>query len=238
MTDATEQRLPLPDEPPPGEPRAETVPLTALDGTTAGLGQGLRYLHVWTSRTREDAWKAMLGVHTLMELLVGKGLITPEELEAQGTATAPRVHEAFAADPLAPMLGETPDKYAAPSPAIDCAARLHLCQARCCTLRFALSAQDLDEGLVRWEYARPYLIAQRADGYCTHCHPETRDCGVYVNRPAPCRTYDCRQDERIWTDFDRRVPADYAVLDAERAAERAASQRAVGGSAIPLDQAE
>ncbi|MCC6627210.1 MAG: YkgJ family cysteine cluster protein [Chloroflexi bacterium] len=225
MTDMP-QRLPLPTVPEPGGPLSGPDAETGATPVEAGLGRGLRFLHVWTSRTREDAWKAMLGVHTLMELLVAKGLITPEELEAQGAATAPRVQEAFAADPLAPVLGEVEDKYTVASPDIDCAARFHLCRARCCTLRFALSAQDLDEGGVRWEYARPYLIAQRSDGFCTHCHPATGACGVYQHRPAPCRSYDCRTDDRIWLNFEARIPADYAARDAMRQ-ERLANERAM-----------
>ena len=33
----------------------------------------------------------------------------------------------------------------------------------------------------------------------------THRCGVYEQRPIPCRGYDCREDGRIWLDFERRV---------------------------------
>jgi Fe-S-cluster containining protein len=118
----------------------------------------------------------------------------------------------FEADPLAPLLGPDEDKYTTASSDVDCAARFHLCQARCCRLRFALSPQDLDEGIVRWEYSRPYLIAQRPDGFCVHNQRETGGCGVYANRPIACRAYDCRTDKRIWQDFEARIPADYAAI--------------------------
>jgi Fe-S-cluster containining protein len=223
MADDAARRPSLPADPDPASP----APTFGHDEPRAPsereLSRGLRFLHVWNSRTREDAWKAMLGLQTVMELLVAKGVITVEELEQQSQITGPRVHEAFEADPLAPALGDVPDKYAVASPDIDCAARLHLCQARCCTLRFALSTQDLDEGIVRWDYARPYFIASRSDGYCIHCQPESRACGVYQNRPAPCRSYDCRGDERIWLDFEARIPADYAAIDAEKRSRRAAA---------------
>jgi Fe-S-cluster containining protein len=234
MADDRARRPSLPADPDPARP----APTFGHDEPRAlderELSRGLRFLHVWTSRTREDAWKAMLGMHTLLELLVAKGVVTVDELEQQSQVTGPRVHEAFEADPLAPAMGQVADKYTVVSPDIDCAARLHLCQARCCTLRFALTAQDLDEGVVRWDYARPYYIASRPDGYCAHCHPESRACGVYRHRPAPCRSYDCRGDERIWRDFEARIPADYAAIDAEqravRAARRAAAESAQAGA--------
>lgn len=221
MTDAP-SRPPMPNEPDSSIPLPQPDPAAPPSPTEQGLSRGLRFLHVWNSRTREDAWKAMLGLHTLMDLLVAKGIISAEELERQSEISAPRVQEAFQADPLAPLLGPAEDKYAVVSPEIDCAARIHLCRARCCTLRFALSAQDLDEGVVRWEYARPYLIAQRTDGYCVHCHAESGACGVYHHRPAACRAFDCRKDKRIWLDFEAGIPADYAALDTERQAKRAA----------------
>src|SRR5258707_619120 len=78
-----------------------------------------------------------------------------------------------------------------------------LCRGRCCTLHFPLSNQDLDEHIVKWQYLRPYIIKQRPDDhYCVHSDPETRGCTVYANRPRICRTYDCRNDKRIWVDFE------------------------------------
>jgi Fe-S-cluster containining protein len=99
------------------------------------------------------------------------------------------------------------DKYQVPSPDIDCAARMHLCKARCCTLSFELSDQDLDEGGIRWELDEPYLIRHDADGYCAHIDRATLGCTVYDKRPAACRGFDCRGDQRIWLDFEKRIPA-------------------------------
>jgi Fe-S-cluster containining protein len=238
MTDAGPRRPPLPAELDPAGQLPRFRPDEPPAPVEQGVSRGLRYLHVWTSLTREDAWKAMLGLSTLIDLLVAKGVITPEELEQQSSVTSPHVQEGFAADPLAPLLGDGPDKYGVASPAIDCAARFHLCRARCCTLRFALTPQDLDEGIVRWEYARPYLIAQRPDGYCVHCHPDTGACGVYAHRPAPCRAYDCRGDKRIWQDFEAGIPADYAAIDAERRARRTARHAGQAGAAPAAEMIE
>lgn len=99
------------------------------------------------------------------------------------------------------------DKYQVPSGDIDCAARMHLCGGRCCALRFALSQQDLDEGGVHWQYDEPYLIKQERDGYCAHLERASCGCQIYARRPAPCRSFDCRDDARVWIDFEKRIPA-------------------------------
>ena len=106
-------------------------------------------------------------------------------------------------------------KYAAASAAPPCAELMPLCQARCCTLSFALSTEDLDEGVIRWDYGQPYLIRQRAsDRYCVHNHPDSHGCTVHEFRPRVCRVYDCRNDDRIWLDYDQRIPAPLAHRDA------------------------
>jgi Fe-S-cluster containining protein len=99
-------------------------------------------------------------------------------------------------------------KYEAASPDIPCAELIPLCGARCCVLSFALSTEDLDEGVIRWDYGQPYLIRQRAsDGYCVHNDPDGHGCTVHAARPRVCRMYDCRKDNRIWIDYEQRIPA-------------------------------
>ncbi len=109
-----------------------------------------------------------------------------------------------------PVVNLPLDKYAlAPDelPAIPCAELLPLCRARCCTFRFALSQQDLDEGVVRWDPADPYYVLQSPTGACCHLAADG-GCTVYSQRPRPCRVFDCRDDRRIWRDFALRLPAD------------------------------
>jgi Fe-S-cluster containining protein len=108
-------------------------------------------------------------------------------------------------------LGEPVDKYESTSPPdLDCAALFPICRARCCSLNFALTTQDLDEGVVKWDLGRPYLIRQSVEtGRCVHQDVPTGRCGVYHHRPSICRTYDCRKDKRIWADFDRKIPGPY-----------------------------
>jgi Fe-S-cluster containining protein len=105
-------------------------------------------------------------------------------------------------------LGDVADKYELVAESPPCDELLPLCHARCCTFSFALSTQDLDEGVIRWDYGQPYLIRQRAsDGYCVHNHPDGHGCTVHGHRPGTCRTYTCVDDERVWLDYANRIPA-------------------------------
>jgi Fe-S-cluster containining protein len=108
------------------------------------------------------------------------------------------------------------DKYEETSPDVPCEELLPICQARCCAMRFSLSTQDLDEGIIRWDYGKPYVIRQRAsDGYCVHNDPTTRFCTVREARPRVCRSYDCRDDLRVWLDYEARIPAPLTAPESE-----------------------
>ncbi len=98
-----------------------------------------------------------------------------------------------------------PDKYAVESPAIDLRGPPPPVQGRAAApSRSCSRVQDLDERVVRWDYARPYRIAARDDGTCVHL--EGGACSVHDRRPAACRAYDCRRDRRVWLDFDKWIP--------------------------------
>jgi Fe-S-cluster containining protein len=99
-------------------------------------------------------------------------------------------------------------KYEIAGSTPPCDELMHLCQARCCKMIFALSTNDLDEGVIRWDYGQPYMIRQRAsDGYCVHNDPASHGCTVHAQRPATCRRYDCSKDTRVWLDYEKRIPA-------------------------------
>jgi len=170
----------------------------------AGLDRGLRFAHVMMSINHFEGREGVVYARALTELLLNKGLVDQQELETMLT----QVRQDLESQP-APrvMLASTPDKYESGcTVAIDCASRIHICKAKCCTFNFYLTDQDLDEGVARWDYGRPYWIQKRPDEYCVHCEPGTCRCRVHAHRPYVCRAYDCRNDERIWLDFERMIP--------------------------------
>lgn len=184
--------------------------LPIVDGPVRNdLDDGLRFVHVLNMQVKHDLFQASTQLTALLEQLVAKGHIDLEAFEARRARIRAREEERQK-EQAHVTVADLSDKYAITDlPDIDCAALITLCRGRCCKLWFPLSFQDLDEGVVQWEYARPYHIRKRDDEYCVHSDPLTKGCTVYEQRPSTCRTFDCRNDKRIWIDFDKRIPAPY-----------------------------
>lgn len=176
------------------------------DPLRADVDDGLRFVHLMAMQTKHDVGALASRLFALLEELASHGQLDLARFDARRERLQQAEDERAAARPhvqIAPPV----DKYALGDlPVIDCVDRLALCQARCCRESFPLSFQDLDERVIGFDYARPYQIRKRADGYCTHCDDGTKQCGAYQQRPGRCRTYDCRRDSRIWLDFERRIP--------------------------------
>jgi Fe-S-cluster containining protein len=195
-------------------PKSDKVGLPMLPTTPRAVSpedveRGIRFNHLMQVQSRERLSDIAAMVYAVAESLIAQGVLNIEEYDKRRQAALKRESERSRSGEYLPVLANVPDKYALKDlPQIDCDARMHLCKARCCTLTFPLSEQDLEERVVRWDYGRPYQIGRREDGYCVHNHAETHGCTVYQNRPGICRTYDCRNDKRIWVDFEKRVPAE------------------------------
>ena len=146
-------------------------------------------------------------VYSLIELLHEKGLISIEELDARQKEVAARLEEQLRSNGVSVILQEPEqDKYQFTGEVeIDCGNRVAQCHAACCKLPFALSRQDIREGVVHWDLGNPYVIAHGEDGYCDHMDRGCGACTVREQRPLPCRAYDCRKEKRIWLDFENRV---------------------------------
>jgi Fe-S-cluster containining protein len=186
------------------------------NGTMEGLLEALRrevaegFLDSHT-RTHKNAGK-MLEIasfcYALIELLQEKGLLTIDELNERRKVVGNRLVKKFAEQEIGvvAMQEYNQDKYTYTEEVkIDCASRLHLCRAACCRLDLALSKQDIEEGILKWDLGDPYMIAKDADGYCRHLDRGSYQCTVRQHRPIPCRGYDCRKDERIWLDFEKEM---------------------------------
>jgi Fe-S-cluster containining protein len=149
----------------------------------------------------------------LVDVLANRGLLSPEELGlAAGSrpdpdATPPAAPEEPEQEinwPSIALRVDDPDETSQTGVTVDCAARLHVCHAVCCKLKFPLSCTEVDSGKVKWDIGHPYVIRHESSGYCTHNDP-AGGCRVYEDRPTVCRRYSCVNDTRIWKDFDNMV---------------------------------
>lgn len=174
-----------------------------LDRLQRQVERGSLFTHSVLSRNAYRVHEAESFLYGMLDVLVTKEVVTAEEvadatdhvrrrMEERGETLGPGV--ALRVD--APR--EEPDDFVA----VDCAERLHVCKAICCKLHFALTADEVEAGRVRWDLGQPYFIRQEASGFCTHLDPESRGCSVYEDRPGICRRYSCAGDERIWKDFE------------------------------------
>jgi hypothetical protein len=168
---------------------------------------GLLYCHDRANSNTSKTLEVTAFAFALIDLLIEKGLLTEAELNERKREVGAGLVEKFNNNGMTVAIQDSQvDKYKfEDGPRIDCENRINLCKAACCRMRFPLSPQDLEEGIVKWDLPRPYLIARGPDGYCSHLAGDSCGCSIYENRPLPCRAYDCRQDTRIWADFENRI---------------------------------
>jgi len=149
--------------------------------------------------TREvDALKARVSV--LVDALVDKQILAPGHLRLMDN----EAKDAAQIGPRARVSLRVLEDKTIDGAEIDCASRIAVCQARCCTLQVTLTEDEVAAGLA-WEIHEPYLLRREVDGRCTYTDRGTGGCTAYQRRPFECRVYDCRNDPRIWIDFDKRI---------------------------------
>lgn len=177
--------------------------------TLQEIAKGLLYTHVRINDGTSKILEASSFLYALIELLNEKGLISIEELDKRKNQVAERLVRNFVDSGTGLLYQDAEDdKYTFEHEAdVDCLSRLETCKAICCKFPFALSKQDVNEGIIRWEFARPYLIAHGNDGYCVHLDRETYLCTVRDHRPLPCRGFDCQDNEKwhVWLDYDKKI---------------------------------
>ncbi|MFZ3167960.1 MAG: YkgJ family cysteine cluster protein [Candidatus Methanoperedens sp.] len=184
-------------------------PLCALCDQHREAAKGLLYTHTRINTNTTKTLEASSFLYALIELLSEKGLLSIEELDERKKQVAERLIRRFV-DSGSGLMYQDPeyDKYTFEQGAtVDCESRLHICKAICCKFPFALSRQDVEEGIIDWEFGRPYLIAHGADGYCMHLDRNNHRCTVQEHRPVPCRGFDCQDNERwqVWLDYGKKI---------------------------------
>jgi prolipoprotein diacylglyceryltransferase/Fe-S-cluster containining protein len=179
----------------------------AYDRLYQQIARGFRYTHFRANANTSELIEVAASLQAAVEILCEKGILVPEDLERRKGTMAERLAERFSQRGMGVSYQPSEhDKYQLENEVvIDCDKRVHLCQAACCKLRFALARQDVEEGLIKWDFANPYIIAQGPDHYCQHLNRQQLNCSVHAHRPMVCRSYDCRQDKRIWLDFEQRI---------------------------------
>jgi Fe-S-cluster containining protein len=168
-----------------------------------GLRVALDQLLQDNERARHGIAELQQQIETLIEIMVAVGTLKPGHAEL--IAKLRRRVEVTRKAPV--ELSTIEDKYEVTGEPIDCESRLALCQARCCSFGVTLSRQDIAEGQLTWELEHPYRLARGPDGYCGHLGRDDARCQRYDHRPAICRNYSCKTDQRVWTDFEARIPA-------------------------------
>ena len=180
-----------------------------MDDDESQITRGIGHVNEQVNELAQQLFVAATEIGALSNLLQERGLITKEDLKAQRTVVAKRLRVIFQEKQIGVKIDtRVPDKYAIPAdalPQIDCENRIPLCRAACCSMRFALSTQDIEEGVMRWDLGQPYRNRVGPDGRCVHQHRTNCGCTIYPHRPGVCRLYDCRKDARIWRDFENRV---------------------------------
>jgi Fe-S-cluster containining protein len=218
----------------------QQAPEITLERLRDNVAEGFMYSHSRANANTSKVLEVASFSYALIELLMERGVISVEELDERKKQVGQRLVEKFAEKGMGVALtNDDEDKYSYEGGVqIDCANRLHLCRGACCRLSFALTVQDLEEGRVKWDLGRPYMIRHDSDGYCHHVERETKGCRIYENRPVVCRAYDCRKDKRIWEDFENRVVSpDLENLFRDRAAatgKNVASDGDSNGSGEPV----
>ena len=129
---------------------------------------GLLYCHSRLNANTNKLLESSSFLYALVELLSDKGLVQIGELDAKKKEMAARLLDKYLDKGMGVAMQEDEqDKYSFTGTVeIDCENRIHLCKAACCRMNFALSRQDVEEGVIKWDLSRPYLIAQGEDGCC------------------------------------------------------------------------
>lgn len=140
-------------------------------------------------------------LYGMIDVLLKKGITVPEELK-QAVEDVKKDMMANHDHARTGIALRVDGKEQIESPAINCNERIHICKGVCCSLRFALNAEEIEKGKIKWDLGIPYYIRHEKNGCCTHKN-EGGGCSVYNDRPKVCVEYTCEHDDRIWTDFEK-----------------------------------
>jgi hypothetical protein len=176
----------------------------ALDDVVDTIANALRASSRRQREIDETLGALRARVDALVDVLVAKDVLT-----VQHQRHLDRCSKNESEPPKRVRLAQYIDKYTMEhGDPVDCADRIPLCKARCCTFAVTLTEQDLDEGKLQWNLDDPYVLRRDNNGRCVYQDRASGGCTNYEHRPATCRSYSCKDDRRIWIDFENKVPAE------------------------------
>jgi Fe-S-cluster containining protein len=153
-------------------------------------------------------FRSTVDLYTIMDILVDKKIIKKNEFDKRTKKFEKQLLDDYRKSGFGILLHDQAlaDKYKIPEmPEIDCAGKIHLCKAACCSFTYCLTIQDIYEG-VRWNLSKPFTSVRGEDGYCIYFNKQNEmKCSMYDKRSLSCRQFDCRNDQRIWVDFDKNI---------------------------------
>lgn len=144
------------------------------------IAKGLQYCHARINANTSKTMEASFSLYALIELLDEKGLLTIEKLDECKKQVAERLVQKFKESGMDLMFQDLEyDKYSFEHEShVDCLEQLPICKAICCKFPFALSKQDVEEGIISWNFGRSYLIAHDGEGWSL-CASGSGDISMY-----------------------------------------------------------
>ena len=197
---------------------SEAVPSSPVDELDRQIQRGSLFTQAVLQRTSQRVSETEVILTKIIDALAERGILDPADLglaaeDVDGDFDAgpePEPDHAEAEStkikwPAVALRIDPADTEPEETELVDCDARMPVCGAVCCRLKFPLSPEEVERGAIKWDIGHPYLIRHDTDGCCTHNDRATHGCTKYDYRPMICRTYSCAGDTRIWSDFDNMV---------------------------------
>jgi hypothetical protein len=88
---------------------------------------------------------------------------------------------------------------------VNCRERRRYCGGACCFIGFSLTVDEIKEGIIGWDEDHPFKIKHNESSACIHWNFKTKGCEIYEDRPIVCRQYSCKDDRRIWLNYEEKV---------------------------------
>jgi hypothetical protein len=226
MADETPPPSPLPrlDKPLPAHnPNIQNE----LDGLRDAIRPALHAIHSDHARGMQVEFEQAVIVQSVLQVLMLKGLVTREELDQVYPQMQQMMAQLRAQQLTGPRLSQGLEALRDPVD-LDCATHLSDCGAACCTsFSVVLTPEEAASNKYLWDLAFPYRLLVDDAGTCVYFNRETHRCTIWNDRPSACRTFDCRRDDRIWSDYPNRGLTE----DAMAAKARIAAAKARAASA-------